>query len=126
MRPKIMIVDDAAFMRTMFREILQDLKYEVIAEATNGLEAVESYKIFKPDLVTMDITMPEMDGIEALKEIRKFDPKAQVIMCSAIGQQSLVVESIHAGAVDFWVKPVSIERISNSLRRWTIKLNEQL
>ena len=83
---RILIVDDAAFMRMMLKDILEKNGYQVIGEASNGLKAVELYKKDRPDIVTMDITMPEMDGIEALKEIMTFDPKANIIMCSAMGQ----------------------------------------
>ena len=91
---KILIVDDAAFMRMMIKDILTKNGYEVVAEAANGVEAVELYKSHQPDLVTMDITMPEMDGIEAVKQIKAVNPAAKVIMCSAMGQQSMVMDAI--------------------------------
>nr|WP_144028351.1 response regulator [Paenibacillus ferrarius] len=115
MRTKIMIIDDAAFMRAMLKDILVTLDYEVVAEGCNGLEAINLYKRFKPDLVTMDITMPEMDGIAALKEIKRMDPQALVIMCSAMGQQKLVVDAFHAGAKDFLVKPFNKDRIAEAI-----------
>lgn len=104
MAKQILIVDDAAFMRMMIRDILSKDGY-VIHEATNGAEAVEKYSAVNPDLVTMDITMPEVDGIEALKRIRLIDPQAAVLMVSAMGQQKLILEALEAGAADFIVKP---------------------
>ncbi|NOV01014.1 response regulator [Paenibacillus planticolens] len=117
MKERILIVDDAAFMRAMLKDMLMDLEYEIVAEGRNGLEAVQMYKRFKPDLVTLDITMPEMDGIAALIEIKHFDPQAKVIMCSAMGQQKLVVDSIQAGAKDFLVKPFNKERLADAMKK---------
>ncbi|MCQ2969686.1 MAG: response regulator [Clostridium sp.] len=114
---KILIVDDAAFMRMMIKDILTKNGYEVVAEAANGLEAVELYKAHQPDLVTMDITMPEMDGIEAVKQIKVFNPGAKVIMCSAMGQQSMVMDAIKAGANDFIVKPFQAERVLEAVKK---------
>lgn len=111
----VMIVDDAAFMRRVLRMILEDIGHRVVAEASNGLEAVQMYRIVKPELVTMDITMPEMDGICALKEILSFDPTAKVIMCSAMGQRHLIMEAIRSGASDFVVKPVQKERVIQAI-----------
>lgn len=111
---KIMIVDDAFFMRQMLAKILIAEGYEICAEAGYAKEAVEKYKQLKPDLVTMDIVMPmmeELDGIGAVREICKFDPKAKIIICSVMGQQSLVVEAIRAGAKDFVMKPVQPSRL---------------
>ncbi|GBE14231.1 chemotaxis protein CheY [bacterium BMS3Abin14] len=113
---KVMIVDDAMFMRNMIGDIFQgkkfaDEEYEVVAEAENGIEAVEKYKEFRPDVVTMDIVMPEMTGIEALKEIIKIDEDARIIMCSALGQDSLVMEALDSGAKDFIVKPFQPEKV---------------
>ena len=105
MAKNILICDDAAFMRMMIKDILTKNGYNVVGEAENGLKAVEKYSETKPDLVLMDITMPEMDGIQALKKIKEQDPGATVIMCSAMGQQAMVIESIQAGAKDFIVKP---------------------
>jgi two-component system chemotaxis response regulator CheY len=105
MAKKIMIVDDAAIMRMMLKNILTSSGYEVVGEASNGKEAVGKYEELHPDIVTMDITMPEMDGIKALKAIRVLDPQAKVVMCSAMGQKSLVLEAIEAGALNFIVKP---------------------
>lgn len=101
---QILIVDDAAFMRMMIRDILSKDGY-AIHEATNGAEAIDKYEEVKPDLVTMDITMPDVDGIEALRRIREFDPEALVLMVSAMGQQKLILEALEAGAADFIVKP---------------------
>lgn len=115
--PKVLIVDDAAFMRMMLKDILTKNGYEVIGEAPNGLKAVEMYKADKPDVVTMDITMPEMDGIEALKAIKEVDPAATVIMCSAMGQQAMVMEAIKSGAKDFIVKPFQPDRVIESFKK---------
>ncbi|OIJ14699.1 two-component system response regulator [Anaerobacillus alkalilacustris] len=112
---KILIVDDAAFMRMTLKNIMTAAGHEVVGEAANGLEAIETYKSSQPELVTMDITMPEMDGIEALKEIKKIDPSAKVVMCSAMGQQGMVIEAIQSGAADFIVKPFNAERINESI-----------
>ena len=112
----MLIVDDAMFMRNMIAEIFNGKKYgdedyQVVAEAENGIEAVEKYKEHDPDIVTMDIVMPEMTGIEALKEIMEMDSGASVIMCSALGQDSLVMEALDAGAKDFIVKPFQPEKV---------------
>lgn len=114
---RILVVDDAAFMRMMIKDILTKHGYEVIGEAENGLKAVQMYKEHRPDLVTMDITMPEMDGIQAVKEIKKLDPGAKVIMCSAMGQQMMVMEAIQAGARDFIVKPFQQERVIQAVEK---------
>ena len=111
MAKNILICDDAAFMRMMIKDILSKNGYNVAGEAENGMKAVEKFKEVTPDLVLMDITMPEMDGIAALKEIKKIDAGAKVIMCSAMGQQAMVIESIQAGAKDFIVKPFKPDRI---------------
>ncbi|KMT21681.1 response regulator [Clostridium cylindrosporum] len=115
--PKVLIVDDAAFMRMMLKDILTKNGYEVIGEAPNGAKGVELYKAERPDVVTMDITMPEMDGIQALKEIKAIDPGATVIMCSAMGQQAMVMEAIKSGAKDFIVKPFQPERVMESFKK---------
>lgn len=114
---KVLIVDDAAFMRMMIKDILTNNGFQVIGEANNGIKAVELYKKERPDLVTMDITMPDMDGITAVKEIRKMDPSAKIIMCSALGQQSMVMEAIQSGAKDFIVKPFQPDRVLESIRK---------
>ncbi len=109
---RILIVDDAMFMRAMIKDILANAgRYEVIGEAANGQEAVQKFSALKPDLITMDIVMPQMDGIEATREIIKQNPKARIVMCSALGQEALVIESIAAGAKDFIVKPFSAEKV---------------
>ena len=117
MGKNILIVDDAAFMRMMIKNILVKNGYDVVGEAENGQIAFELYKQLKPDLVTMDITMPEMDGIDGVKAIRGFDPNANVIMCSAMGQQAMVMEAIQAGAKDFVVKPFQQDRILQAIER---------
>ncbi|TYP79484.1 response regulator [Paenibacillus methanolicus] len=114
---KILVVDDAAFMRLMLKDILTKGGHEVVGEAENGLVAVERYNNLKPDLVTMDITMPEMEGIDAVKEIRKTDPSARIVMCSAMGQQMMVVQAIQAGAKDFIVKPFQPDRVLDSVKK---------
>lgn len=111
MAKRILITDDALFMRTALKDILTKNGYEVVGEAENGEQSVELYKLLKPDIVLMDITMPEMDGIEALKAIREADPSAQVVMCTAMGQRTLVIEAIGAGARDFIIKPFEAARV---------------
>lgn len=111
----ILVVDDAAFMRIKLKDILEKNGYSVVGEAANGIEAVEQYKEKNPDIVTMDITMPEKDGVEALKEIKEFDANAVVLMCSAMGQQAMVMDAIRAGAKDFIVKPFDTERVIKAL-----------
>jgi two-component system, chemotaxis family, chemotaxis protein CheY len=108
---KIMVVDDAAFLRAMLKDILIKAGHEVVFEAANGKEAVDRYRTYQPDLVTMDITMPVMEGIQAVKEIRKLDPKANIVMCSAMGQTNLVIEAIQSGANDFIIKPFQANRV---------------
>ena len=115
MAKNILICDDAAFMRMMIKDILTKNGYNVCGEAENGLKAVEKYNELKPDLVLMDIMMPEMDGIQALKNIKAANPGAMVIMCSAMGQQAMVIESIQAGAKDFIVKPFQAEKVVTSV-----------
>ena len=117
MAKNIMICDDAAFMRMMIKDILTKNGYNVAAEAENGAKAVEKYNEVKPDLVMMDITMPEMDGIQALKKIKEMDPGATVIMCSAMGQQAMVIESIQSGAKDFIVKPFQADRVLEAIKK---------
>ena len=117
MAKNILICDDAAFMRMMIKDILSKNGYTVAGEAENGVKAVEKYNELKPDLVLMDITMPEMDGIQALKNIKAVDSAAKVIMCSAMGQQAMVIESIQAGAKDFIVKPFQAERVLEAVKK---------
>jgi len=113
----ILIVDDAAFMRMMIKDILVKNGYNVVGEAENGLRAGEKYKELSPDLVIMDITMPEMDGIQAVKQIKKINADAKIIMCSAMGQQAMVIESIQAGARDFIVKPFQADRVLEAVKK---------
>lgn len=117
MSKRILVVDDAAFMRMMIKDILSKNGYEVVGEAENGLKAIEKYKELTPDLVLMDITMPEMDGIEAVKKIKAIDNNAKIVMCSAMGQQAMVIESIQSGARDFIVKPFQAERVLEAIRK---------
>ncbi len=117
MAKNILICDDAAFMRMMIKDILTKNGYNVVGEAENGVKAVEKYNELKPDLVLMDITMPEMDGIQALKAIKAADSSAMVIMCSAMGQQAMVIESIQSGAKDFIVKPFQQDRVLEAVRK---------
>ncbi|MCI6165857.1 MAG: response regulator [Lachnospira sp.] len=117
MAKNILICDDAAFMRMMIKDILTKNGYNIAGEAENGVKAVEKYAEVKPDLVLMDITMPEMDGIEALKRIKAADPNASVIMCSAMGQQAMVIESIQSGAKDFIVKPFQADRVIEAVQK---------
>lgn len=115
MAKRILITDDALFMRVTLKNILVQNGYEVVGEAANGAESVEMYKQLRPDIVTMDITMPEMDGLTALKTIRAGDPNARIVMCTAMGQKNMVVEAIQAGAKDFIVKPFQPERVLDAL-----------
>lgn len=117
MAKNILICDDAAFMRMMIKDILTKNGYNVVGEAENGVKAIEAYTEHTPDLVLMDITMPEMDGIDALKGIRSKDPNACVIMCSAMGQQAMVIEAIQSGAKDFIVKPFQAERVLEAVKK---------
>ncbi|MCK5219233.1 response regulator [bacterium] len=117
MPAKILISDDAAFMRVMIRGILTKQNYEIVGEARDGREAVEMYKQLRPDLTTMDIIMPEVNGIEAVKEIIEFDNQAAIIMCSAMGQQAMVIEAIAAGAKDFVIKPFQPPRVIEAVER---------
>ncbi len=111
----VLITDDAAFMRMVLKNTLLKLGHEIAGEAENGKEAIQLYEKLKPDVVTMDITMPEMSGVEAVKEIKKINPEATIIMCSAMGQQAMVVDAIQAGAKDFIVKPFTEVRIKEAL-----------
>ncbi|WP_226681392.1 response regulator [Sutcliffiella horikoshii] len=113
----VLVVDDAKFMRLTIGNILTKSNHTVIGEAENGKDAVSLYRDHQPDLVTMDITMPEMNGIEAVREIVKDFPKAKIIMCSAMGQQRLIVEAIEAGAKDFIVKPFDEGRVLEAVKR---------
>lgn len=117
MTKKVLIVDDAAFMRMMIKDILTKNGFEVVGEAQDGVQAVEKYQELNPDLVTMDITMPEKDGITALKEIKALNSNAIIIMCSAMGQQAMVIDAIQAGAKDFIVKPFQAERVIEAIQK---------
>lgn len=117
MAKNILICDDAAFMRMIIKDILTKNGYNIVGEAENGAKAVEKYAELKPDLVLMDITMPEMDGIEALKKIKAADANASIIMCSAMGQQAMVIESIQSGAKDFIVKPFQADRVLEAVQK---------
>ncbi|CAJ35499.1 response regulator [Methanocella arvoryzae] len=114
---KIMIVDDAAFMRTLLKNILFPKGYEIAGEAENGAVAVDKYKELKPDLVTMDIVMPNVNGIEALKQIREFDPNAKVIMCTAVGQENMVRAAIMSGAKGYIVKPFQAPKVLEEVQK---------
>lgn len=117
MSATILIVDDAAFMRMMLKDILIKNGFNVVGEAENGAVAVEKYKELQPSLTIMDITMPEMDGLQSVKEIRKIDSAARIIMCSAMGQQAMVIEAIQSGAKDFVVKPFQAERVVEAVTK---------
>lgn len=117
MNNTVLVVDDAAFMRMMLKNILIQEGYEIVAEGENGKDAIELYRKYKPSFVTMDITMPVMDGIEALKGIKEEDPEAKIIMCSALGQENKVKEAIMNGAIDFIVKPFKVERVVEAIDR---------
>ena len=114
---RILLVDDAAFMRMMIKDILVKNGFTVCGEGQDGFEAIEKYKTLQPDLVIMDITMPNMDGLAALKEIKKENPNAKVVMCSAMGQESYVVDAIKSGASDFIVKPFQADRIVSTVSK---------
>lgn len=114
---KILVVDDAKFLRMTLSNILRKANHEIIGEAENGKEAIELYRELQPDLVTMDITMPIMSGLDAVREIKKEFPSAKIIMCSAMGQQKMVVEAIEAGAKDFIIKPFDEARVIDSINR---------
>ncbi|MBI5509774.1 MAG: response regulator [Deltaproteobacteria bacterium] len=116
-KKRVLVVDDAIFMRNMIKDIFANEAFEVVGEAANGVEAVEKYRELKPDLTTMDIVMPFKSGIEATKEILAFDREAVIIMCSALGQESLVMEAIDAGAADFVVKPFKPEDVTRVVHK---------
>lgn len=114
---RIAIVDDAAFARTMLKDIVVDSGFEFAAEGSDGIQAVELYERIKPDLLILDVVMPLMDGFSALAIIMKMDPQAKVIMCSAAGQRTIVIDAIQAGAKDYIVKPFSRDRVLESICR---------
>ncbi len=113
----ILIVDDAAFMSMMIKDVLSKNNYNVVGEAENGKKGIEKFQELDPELVIMDITMPEVNGIEAVKKIKEIDANANVIMCSAMGQQAMVIEAIQAGAKDFIVKPFQADRIIEAVKK---------
>ena len=117
MKARVLIADDASFMRQMIREIIEPEGYEVVGEATDGAEAVEQYEQLHPDLVTMDIVMPKRSGIDAVKGILEKTPDACVVMCSALGQETLVMEALQAGAKDFIVKPFKPDNVISTLQK---------
>ncbi|MCL1940413.1 MAG: response regulator [Synergistaceae bacterium] len=117
MSKKVLVVDDAAFMRMMLKDILTKNGFEIVGEAENGAIGVAAFQKLKPDIVTMDITMPEMNGIDAVKAIKTLDAAAKIVMVSAMGQQSMVIEAIQAGASDFIVKPFQPERVIDALTK---------
>lgn len=112
---RVLIVDDAAFMRKMVSDAVSQGGHEVIGEAANGQEAIERFRELSPEVTTLDITMPEKDGLQALREIMALDPQARVVMCSALGQESKVLESIKIGAKDFVVKPFQADRVLGAI-----------
>jgi two-component system chemotaxis response regulator CheY len=114
---RILVVDDAAFMRKMVTDALTKGGHEIVGEAGNGNEAIERYQELRPEAVTLDITMPEKDGLQALQEIVQLDPNARVVMCSALGQESKVLESIKLGAKDFVVKPFQPDRVIGAIEK---------
>jgi two-component system chemotaxis response regulator CheY len=114
---RVLITDDALFMRVTLKNILTQSGYEIAGEACNGREAVEMYQATRPDIVTMDITMPEMDGISAVREIRRVDPGAKIIMCTAMGQKHMVMEAVSAGARDFILKPFQPEKVLEAVQK---------
>jgi two-component system chemotaxis response regulator CheY len=115
MGKKIMLVDDAAFMRMMIKDTLKKNGFTDIVEAGNGEQAVATFQVEKPDLILLDITMPVMDGLEALKKLKELDSSVQVVMCSAMGQESMVVDALKLGAKDFIVKPFKPDRIMKTV-----------
>ena len=114
---RVLVVDDAAFMRKMVSDALSGGGHEIVGEAANGVEAVQRFQELRPDIMTLDITMPEKDGLAALKEIIAVDPGAKVVMCSALGQESKVLESIKLGAKDFVVKPFQADRVLSAIEK---------
>jgi two-component system chemotaxis response regulator CheY len=117
MKARVLIADDASFMRQMIREIIEPEGFEIVGEAVDGIEAVEMYQSMQPDLVTMDIVMPRRSGIDAVKGILELDPDATVVMCSALGQESLVMEALQAGAKDFIVKPFKPDAVVETINK---------
>ena len=117
MSTTILLADDLSFMRMVQKEILEEKGFEIVAAASDGLEAIEKYEQTRPDIIILDITMPNMNGLDAMHKIFDIDPKARIIMCSALGQQQLIVEAIKAGVKDFIVKPFKPERILSAIEK---------
>lgn len=117
MAKRVLVVDDAAYMREMIKDVLNSHGYEIAGEAENGIDALERYKELKPDLVTMDIVMKERSGVDSVKELKKFDPDAKVLMISALGQQAMIVDAIQAGASGFVLKPFKPEVLMEEVKR---------
>ncbi|HET6487472.1 MAG TPA: response regulator [Spirochaetia bacterium] len=113
----VLIVDDLTFIKIVLREILESAGFRVIGEASNGEQAIAQYQVRRPDVVLMDITMPGMDGLTALRKIRELDPEARIIMCSALGQQQLIVKAIQMGAKDYIVKPIQPNRVIGAVKK---------
>lgn len=114
---RVLVIDDTTFMRIFLKSILVKGGHVVVGEADDGVKTVEQYKVLNPDIVTMDITMPNMNGIDAVKQIMSYDPSAKIVMCSAMGQQEMVMDAIKAGAKDFVVKPFQEDRVLNALSK---------
>lgn len=121
MKARVLIADDASFMRQMIREIIEPDGFEIVAEAADGVDAVEQYQASQPDIVTMDIVMPKRSGIDATRAILEIDPEACIVMCSALGQQVLVMEALQAGAKDFIVKPFRPDSVLETLSKLVAK-----
>jgi len=117
MSPSILIVDDDKLLSSILATTVQRAGYNVVGQASNGHEAVQLYRQLKPDLVLLDIIMPDMSGLEVLKEIRSLDPEARVIICSALGHQDMIIQALKAGALDFLVKPFTLEKVREVLRK---------
>ena len=115
MAKRVLLVDDSTYMRVKIKSLVEKLGYQVVGEGSNGKEGVEKYKMLRPDILLMDITMPEMDGVEALRQIMRFDPKAIVVMISAMGQERVVMETVMAGAKNFIVKPFQDNKVEEVL-----------
>ncbi|UCE86544.1 MAG: response regulator [Deltaproteobacteria bacterium] len=124
MKGRVLLADDALFMREMIREIIEPDGFEVIGEASDGIEAVEQFRKLQPDIVTMDIVMPRLSGIDAVEQIVQIDPSAKIVMCSALGQEALVMEALKAGASDFVVKPFKPEDVLGTLAKVLEKADE--
>lgn len=120
---KVMVVDDAGIVRSMIKKFLISGGHEIVCEASNGFEAIEKYKEFKPELVTMDMSMPEMGGITAVERIKKFDPRAKIIMVSAINQKELIVKALQAGVINYIIKPFDEEKLNGIIKETLEKIS---